>query len=96
MGAMDISLWNPYFGGVFLRKHYAVRMEHADRPRHDHLPHDRHAPDRLQAARLPSDRRPDRQAGLPGDGIAQGSWTNDEHSGGARDATYNWHLEAQP
>ena len=23
MGTMDISLWNPYLGGVFLRKHYA-------------------------------------------------------------------------
>jgi hypothetical protein len=29
----------------------------------------------------------------PGNGVLEGTWTSDEHSGGAYDVTYNWHLE---
>ena len=36
--------------------------------------------------------RPD----VPGDGVLKGSWTNEEHSGGAYHETYDWRLEPQP
>jgi len=30
-----------------------------------------------------------------GNGVIEGSWTSDEHSGGGYDVTYNWHLEPE-
>jgi hypothetical protein len=96
MGTMDISLWNPYFGGVFLRKHYAygwnMPIVHGTItcPTTGTHPTDFRPHDFLQTG------DPTAKPDLAGDGIVQGSWTTDEHTGGARDATYNWHLEAQP
>jgi hypothetical protein len=29
---------------------------------------------------------------VPADGILDGGFTEDEHAGGSRDATYHWHL----
>ena len=31
----------------------------------------------------------------PGNGVLEGTWTSDEHSGGAYDVTYNWHFEPE-
>jgi hypothetical protein len=33
---------------------------------------------------------------VPGNGVLEGNWTNEEHSGGAYHETYKWHLEARP
>jgi hypothetical protein len=33
---------------------------------------------------------------VPGDGVLKGSWSSDEHSGGAYDENYDWRLEARP
>ena len=34
--------------------------------------------------------------GVPPDGILQGTWSSDEHAGGARDVTYSWRLVPDP
>jgi hypothetical protein len=36
---------------------------------------------------------PTHKPDAPGNGVLEGTWTSDEHSGGGYDVTYNWHLE---
>jgi len=38
---------------------------------------------------------PSHEPDAPGNGVLEGTWTSDEHSGGGYDVTYNWHFEPE-
>ncbi len=69
-------------------------MEPARRQRDHHLP-ERHPAATFHPHKLLETGDPFHEPDAPGNGVLEGTWTSDEHSGGAYDVTYNWHLEPE-
>jgi hypothetical protein len=94
MGSLQLQAWNIYSGKA-IRPYYGLGWNLPKVPGTITCSNGPHAAEFTPHEFLKTG-DPFHEPDVPGDGVLKGTWSSDEHSGGAYDENYDWRLEARP